>query len=118
MPALAIFDLDGTITRSDTLQHYIAGFLLRRKPARLWRVPLLLLPLLRYCVDGGDRGPLKSGVIRLLLGGLPRAELEDWNRIFVARLLNGGVFAEALQEIEQQRAAGAHLVLLSASPDL
>jgi phosphatidate phosphatase PAH1 len=33
VPALAIFDLDGTITRSDTLQHYIAGFLLRRKRA-------------------------------------------------------------------------------------
>jgi len=118
VPALAIFDLDGTITRSDTLQHYIAGFLLRRKPARLWRVPLLLLPLLRYCVDGGDRGPLKSGVIRLVLGGLPRAELDDWNRIFVARLLNGGVFAEALEQIKRQRDAGAHLVLLSASPDL
>jgi phosphatidylglycerophosphatase C len=118
VPALAIFDLDGTITRSDTLQHYIAGFLLRRKRARLWRVPLLLLPLLRYCVDGGDRGPLKSGVIRIVLGGLPRAELEDWNRVFVARLLDGGVFAEALQQISKQRAAGAHLVLLSASPDL
>ena len=118
MPGLAIFDLDGTITRSDTLQHYIAGFLLRRRPTRLWRLPLCLLPLLRFCVDGGDRGQLKSDVIRLTLGGLPRAELESWNRIFVTRLLDGGVFAEALEQISAQRRAGAHLVLLSASPDL
>lgn len=118
MAGLAIFDLDGTITRSDTLQHYLAGFLLRRRPARLWRLPLCLLPLLRFCVDGADRGRLKSGVIRLLLGGLPRAELESWNRIFVPALLAGGVFAEALQQISARRAAGAHLVLLSASPDL
>ena len=118
MPGIAIFDLDGTITRSDTLQHYIAGFLLQRRPARLWRLPLCLLPLLRFCVDGGDRGRLKSGVIRLTLGGLPRAELESWNCVFVARLLDGGVYAEALQQIGEQRAAGARLLLLSASPDL
>ena len=118
MPRLAIFDLDGTITRSDTLQHYIGGFLLRRRPLRLWRLPLCLLPLLRFCCDGGDRGRLKSGVIRLTLGGLPRAELESWNRVFIKRLLAGGVYAEALAQISAQRSAGAQLVLLSASPDL
>jgi phosphatidylglycerophosphatase C len=118
VPRLAIFDLDGTITRSDTLRHYIGGFLLRRRPSRLWRLPLCLLPLLRFCIDGGDRGRLKSGIIRLTLGGLPRAELEHWNRSFIGQLLRGGVYAEALAQIDAQRRAGAHLVLLSASPDL
>jgi phosphatidylglycerophosphatase C len=117
VPGLAIFDLDGTITRSDTLLRYLAGYLWQR-PARLWRVPLCLLPFLRFCLAGGDRGALKSGIIRLMLGGLPRVELERWNRIFVARLLHGGLYAEALEQISAQRAAGAHLVLLSASPDL
>jgi phosphatidylglycerophosphatase C len=118
VPRLAIFDLDGTITRHDTLLRYVAGFLLRQRPARLWRVPLCLLPLLQYCLAGADRGLLKSRIIRLTLGGLPRPELERWNCSFIARLLQGGVYAEALAAIDAQRAAGAQLVLLSASPDL
>ena len=118
MPRLAIFDLDGTITRHDTLLRYVSGFLWRQRPARLWRVPLCLLPLLQYCCAGADRGLLKSRVIRLTLGGVPRAELERWNRVFIERLLHGGVYAEALAAIDAQRASGAQLVLLSASPDL
>jgi phosphatidylglycerophosphatase C len=114
---LAIFDLDGTITRSDTLLRYVAGMLHHRK-ARLWRLPLCLLPLLQFCFMGGDRGRLKSGVIRATLGGLSRSEIEAWNQRFIAQLLSGGVYAEALEQITAQRAAGAHLVLLSASPDL
>jgi phosphatidylglycerophosphatase C len=114
---LAVFDLDGTITRSDTLVRYLLGYL-GRHPLRLWRLPLCLLPLLKYCLVEPDRGALKSAVIHLTLGGVTRGDLERWNRIFVARLLHGGVFAEALEQISAQRSAGAHLVLLSASPDL
>jgi len=115
--ALAIFDLDGTITRRDTLLPYITGYLARH-PRRWWRVPLCLAPLLRYCLPGRDRGALKGAVIRLTLGGVTRRELVDWNRRFVARLLRGGVFAEALERIGAHRTNGAYLVLLSASPDL
>jgi len=118
VPRLAIFDLDGTITRHDTLLRYVGGFLWRQRPARLWRAPLCLLPLLQFCLAGADRGRLKGEIIRLTLGGLPRSELERWNRIFIARLLHGGVYTEALAAIDAQRATGAHLVLLSASPDL
>lgn len=117
MTTLAVFDLDGTITRSDTLVGYLLGYL-GRHPQRLWRLPLCLLPLLKYCLVERDRGALKSAVIRLTLGGLTRGELERWNQTFIARLLRGGVFAEALEQIRAHRSAGAHLVLLSASPDL
>ena len=116
MRRLAIFDLDGTITRSDTLLRYVAGFM-RRRPARLWRVSLCVLPVLQFCVTG-DRGRLKGGIIRATLGGLSRADIEAWNQPFIAQLLGGGLYAEALEQVNVQRAAGAHLVLLSASPDL
>ncbi|MGB8694266.1 MAG: HAD-IB family hydrolase [Steroidobacteraceae bacterium] len=114
---LAVFDLDGTITRSDTLVGYLLGYL-GRHPLRLWRLPMCLLPVLKFAAVKRDRGELKSAVIRLTLGGLTRSELERWNQIFIAKLLRGGVFAEALEQISAQRSAGAHLVLLSASPDL
>ena len=114
---LAIFDLDGTITRRDTLWPFISGYLLRH-PQRWWRLPLCLAPLLRYFMSGRDRGALKGEVIRLTLGGLTRTELDPWAASFTRRLLGTGMYAEALTCIAAHRRAQAHMVLLSASPDL
>jgi phosphatidylglycerophosphatase C len=116
VPELAVFDLDGTITRRDTLLPYLAGYL-GRHPVRLWRLPAVLPPLLRFCVDR-DRGRLKSALVRRLLGGLTPAELSTWNRTFIDRLFARGLLAEALARIAHHRQAGHYLVLLSASVDL
>ena len=114
---LAIFDLDGTITRRDTLLPYLGGFLWRH-PRRWWRLPLCLPPVARYLATNRDRGVLKGAIIQRLLGGLTRVQLAGWSRAYTARLLRRGVYAEALQCIAAHRRAQAHLVLLSASPDL
>ena len=114
---LAVFDLDGTITRHDTLLPFIGGFL-QRHPRRWWRVALCLPPLARYLLAGRDRGLLKSAIIRATLGGVARAELAQWAAKFTQRLLPGALFGEAVECIAAHRRAGAHLVLLSASPDL
>ena len=114
---LAIFDLDGTITRHDTLWPYIRGYLWRR-PGRWWRLPLCLAPLAAFAVGALDRGALKGAIIRLSLGGASRAELEDWSREYTDRLLQRGLYAEALTCIAAHRRMQSHLVLLSASPDL
>jgi phosphatidylglycerophosphatase C len=114
---LAVFDLDGTITRHDTLWPFISGYLLRH-PRRWWRLPLCLAPLLRYFAAGRDRGALKGAVIHLTLGGLTRAELDPWTATFTRRLLRTGLYGEALTCIAAHRRAQAHMVLLSASPDL
>lgn len=114
---LAIFDLDGTITRRDTLWPYIAGYLWRR-PRRWWRWPLCIAPLAAYAVGALDRGSLKGAIIRLTLGGAHRAELDKWSREYTRQLLRGGLYADALDKIAAHRQARAHLVLLSASPDL
>ena len=115
---LAIFDLDGTITRHDTLVPYALGFVIRKRP---WRVPALLLvlpALLAYAAGRSDRGELKSAFIRATLGGCRRVDLERWTATFVARLLARGVFAGALESVRAHVRAGDHLVLLSASTDL
>ena len=115
---LAIFDLDGTITRRDTLAPYALGFLVRR---RLWRLPVLLLvlpALLGYAVGRVDRGGLKSAFIRATLGGCARRDLESWTATFVERLIAHGVFHQAIEAIRAHIHADDHLVLLSASTDL
>ena len=115
---MAVFDLDGTITRRDTLLPYVWGFLVRYRP---WRLPWLLAVLpecVRFIAGRADHGTLKSALIRATLGGAQRAQLEAWTARFVAQLLKHGVFNDALQRVAQHRADGDYLVLLSASPEL
>lgn len=114
---LAIFDLDGTITRRDTLLPYALGYALRRP----WRLPRLLVMLPALAAFGCrliDRGGLKSWLVRATIGGVSREEVAAWNARFLPRLLRLGLFDEAVQAIAAARARGAQLVLLSASPDL
>ena len=115
---LAVFDLDGTITRHDTLAPYALGFVIRRRP---WRLPVLLLvlpALLGHAVGLVDRGGLKAAFIRATLGGCRRKDLERWTSAFVGNLVARGLFPQALEAIQAHVRAGDHLVLLSASTDL
>ena len=114
---VAVFDLDGTLTWRDTLAPYLAGYA-RRHPVRLlhlWRLPMALLA---YAVHR-DRGVLKAALIRMVMGGEARALVDRWSDAFVAGLARRGTFRPAaLAALAAHHAAGHHLVLLSASPDL
>jgi phosphatidylglycerophosphatase C len=116
--AIALFDLDGTLTRRDTLLPFLTGYLARH-PARilrLWRLPAALLT---YALAGRDRGRLKSRAIRAVMGGDAHPLIEAWAERFVTGLTAKGAFhAAGLATLEAHRSAGDALVLLSASPDL
>lgn len=115
---LAVFDLDGTITRHDTLAPYALGFVVRRRPWRLAALVLVLPVLLGHALGLTDRGGLKSAFIRATLGCCRRKDLERWTTAFVDRLVAHGVFPQAIEAIQAHARAGDHLVLLSASTDL
>jgi phosphatidylglycerophosphatase C len=114
---LAVFDLDGTITRHDTLFPYVMGF-----PTSAARKVLGMLALvgtlLLFVIGRRDHGGVKAAFIHLTLGGASRARVEAWTTQFVPALLKNGVFSDALKAIEQHRREGARLVLMSASTDL
>lgn len=114
--ALAVFDLDGTITRHDTLLPFLLGFLWRH-PTRLLRLPLVLPAAVRFLVDR-DHGRAKGALLHATLGGVPRATLEAWADAFVTRLCARGLFPQALSAIAEHRTRGERLVLMSASVDL
>jgi len=112
-----VFDLDGTITRRDTLVPYVFGYLLRHP----WRLPLVLgaLPAcLRFLIGKADPGEVKSAFTRATLAGLTRPQLAAWTVEFVRRLLIRGVYGDALRRIRWHADRGDRLVLLSASTDL
>jgi phosphatidylglycerophosphatase C len=109
--------LDGTLTWHDTFVPFLLGFVRQRphRALRFWRLPLAFF---RYWQDR-DRGALKERVIRMLMRGESRAVLDAWAQDFVAQLKPKRQFRPvALAVVEAHRAAGDHLVLLSASPDL
>ncbi len=115
---LALFDLDGTLTRRDTLGPFLGGYLLRhpRRWPRLWRA---LPALAAYAFRGRDRGALKSRLIRIAMGGEERATLQAWTEAYVRSLGPRGAYRRtALERLARHRDAGDIAILLSASPDL
>jgi HAD superfamily hydrolase (TIGR01490 family) len=112
---IAIFDLDGTITRHDTLFPLVLRRLARR-PWQLARLLLVLPALLRFLVDR-DRGALKQALLRATLHGTPRAALEAYTHEFVRDTIERGCFRDALATVRRHREAGHYLVLMSASVD-
>jgi phosphatidylglycerophosphatase C len=114
---LALFDLDGTITRGDTYRGFVLGLLVRR-PARWLRAPLLAIPIAGYVLRFIDRGTLKGSILWLLFGGLSRTDVGAFSSSHAAVVLAKDAFPEALAAFRGHLAAGDHVVLLSASPDL
>jgi len=115
-PRLVFFDLDGTITRRDTLSGYVFGFALQH-PLRLPRFIGVIPALLRFLIDR-DRGRLKGALIAKVMGGATRVDIDQWNDRYLPTLLRRGVFAAARSAIDMHRGAGDHLVLMSATVDL
>lgn len=113
---LAVFDLDGTVTRRDTFLPYLRGWLRRHPRRRGWL--RALCAVLRFMFAGRDRGRLKSDLLRAYVAGAGRAEVDAWSEEFVVGLGDAELCPGALAAIARHRKAGDRLVLLSASPDL
>jgi phosphatidylglycerophosphatase C len=116
-PRLAVFDLDGTLTRHDSFVRFLA-VALARWPVRWLRLPLALPALLAFALGLSDRGRLKGALLRGLLGGLPRNELAGVASAFARQLVASGLHVQAQDVIAAHRGAGDRLVLMSASPDV
>jgi phosphatidylglycerophosphatase C len=113
--AIAIFDLDGTITRRDTLFPLV----LRKLASRPWTLLKLFAVIpgaIRYLFDR-DRGALKQDLLRATLRGVPRAELAEFSVRFVRDKIAHDCFRDALATISRHRNARHYLVLMSASVD-
>lgn len=114
---IAVFDLDGTITRHDTLVPFLTGWA-SRHPGRLWHLWRLPFSLVRFALGLSDRGRLKSTVIRQVMRGANRKDIAAWADQFCRTRLHELLNPGAVAAIERHRNAGDRLILLSASVDL
>jgi phosphatidylglycerophosphatase C len=114
--AIAVFDLDGTLTYRDTFVPWLLGYV-RARPARWWRLPALLLIGAAVVLGVRDRGRLKAWLLRTLAGGAAQADLADYSRAYAERVCADEIRAGALAAFRQHLATGDHVVVLSASVD-
>jgi phosphatidylglycerophosphatase C len=114
---LAAFDLDGTLTRRDTLM----PFLVRAVGAgRAYRAVLASsLPLARAAAFGGEhRDAAKVAVLRGVLAGIPYAGLAEAAEVYADHVVTHGLRPDVRARVDWHRAEGHELVLVSASPEL
>ena len=116
-PGIAVFDLDGTLSRRDTFLPFLLGYL-RRNPARWSALPRLAVAAASYHAGRIDNGALKIKFLTAILGGATEDDLRPWTTTFLDRLVRGGLRRDALSALAVHRAAGVTTVLATASPEL
>lgn len=122
---VAIFDLDGTLTRRDTFLPFLYGYL-RRHPRRGWRLILLppaLLTLLAAVPFGKVRRRdlrtrIKQAFLRTFLGDAPRTGVAEWGEMYAGRVVAEGLRPGCRAALREHQAAGHRVLLATASPDV
>ena len=116
MHRLAIYDMDRTITRAGTWTPFLLHTLEGRQRWRVALLPLAVLLAAGYAGKLYSRGRLKELTHRLMLGRtVPAETLKTLSHRFAERTLEKGVFADAVKQIQADRAEGRTLVLATAS---
>jgi len=111
---LAVFDLDGTITRGDTLLPFLRFAV---GTGRMLLALLRTLPWLAgFALGRISRDRAKEALLRAFLGGMPMTELRRRGEAFARERLPGMTRPQALEKLAWHQARGHYCVLLSASP--
>ena len=114
--ALAIYDMDRTITRRATYTPFLIHAALRLAPWRLALAPAAIVATLAYGLRLIDRAKLKEVNYRLLVGrGRPASELDPVIQSFADRQVATNIMPGARAMIAADRAAGRRLVMATAS---
>lgn len=107
---IAIFDIDKTIIRSDSMFQFVS-YGIRRFPALALQLPMIGLHTMLY-----KAGLMKvERVKRSYFKGIERMSEADLEHFFESRLRTA-MFAEADMEMMQRKKEGYHVLLVTASP--
>ena len=116
MSRVAAFDLDGTLTRGDTLLPFLKRYLGTAKLAQhlLACSPWLSLYAMRLLPNH----VAKAHLLRRCFAGVPQAQAQDWAADFASQVLPEMLAPWALARLREHQHAGDVCVIVSASPDL
>lgn len=116
MVELAIYDMDRTITRSGTYTPWLMFWAWHRAPWRLLLLPFAALAGLAYAAGLVTRKRLKEINQTLLMGyRTDPSRIAATAEAFAERVMNGGIYPDALSQIACDKAAGRRVILATAS---
>jgi len=110
---LAVWDVDRTLTRSDTLLPFLRAVVGRRAWASV--LPAVASDVIRR---RGGRAELKDALLRHCLADQPESALQEIADRFAQYMLATGCRPDALERWAWHRARGDALALASASPGI
>lgn len=112
---IAFFDFDGTITTKDTLLEFIKYC--KGKAAFYAGFALYSPWLIAYKLKLLSNQRAKEKMLRHFFGGMPADRFIQYCMDFTREVLPSLIRPKALQEIDKLKAAGAEVVVVSASPE-
>jgi phosphatidylglycerophosphatase C len=114
---ISIFDLDGTLTKSDTYLPYLIGFL-KRNPKRWLKASILPFAVVMFYLKIHDNQWLKTIFLKVILGGETKDNILAWNKIFLDKLFTEGLREDIVTILKKKQNAGDIILLSTASLDI
>ena len=113
---VAAFDFDGTLTRRDTFNPFLARGL--GWPRFLWALFRCSPWLVGYALHIVPNNVAKQKLMLLSLKGRSTTEIANWTTRWLAQDFPGQLQANALAQLAWHKNAGHCCVIVSASPDI
>ena len=114
---LAAFDLDGTLTRRDTMLAFCA-FVLGGKLPLAWNMLRIAPVLLAWKLGFATNQAAKEALLRVCFAGKTEQQLRSLGKAFGEQILPGLLRPAGWARLEAHRAAGDAVVVVTASLDL
>jgi len=114
--SVALFDLDGTLVRGDTLLSFLVGFAKRQR--RRWPIVTMPVYLGLYAARVISDRTAKECLLRSFLAGWPTEVINDYATWFSKRWLPCRLRPEVVDRLRWHQSEQHRVVLVSASPDV
>lgn len=113
LPTVAVFDFDGTLTRSDSLFPFLkmVGGLFQY----CWGLLILSPILVRYALHLTPNWKAKEAVLTYFLSGLTEEKLHQLGQRFAAQKISKLLRPEAVQRLRWHQEQGHQTILVSSS---
>lgn len=115
MEKLAIFDVDYTLTKSETL-YELSKFMIRKDKKLLRHLPGSLGSAMFYVFKIFDEKQAKNNFIRFL-NGIQEEKLSELMKEFYHQKLSKILYKDAIDTIKKLKDQGCLIYLISASPE-